>query len=50
MELNSIKSQETLSQSRVNEIAPEPIEVTADGEFKIQLPEDTQYFENQAHL
>jgi len=31
----------------VNEIAPGPIEITADGEFKIQLPEDTQYFEDQ---
>ena len=36
-----------ISNEMVNEIAPEPIEVTADGEFKIQLPEDTQYFENQ---
>jgi hypothetical protein len=27
----------------VNELAPQPIEYTADGEFKVNLPEDTQY-------
>lgn len=35
-----------LSNELVNEMAPEPIEFTPEGEFKIHLPEDTQYFED----
>lgn len=35
----------TLSNALVNEIAPAPIEFTPEGEFRIHLPEDTQYFE-----
>lgn len=35
----------TLSNELVNELAPGPMELTADGQLKINLPEDTQYFE-----
>jgi hypothetical protein len=34
-----------LSNEIVNEMTPEPINFTPEGEFQINLPEDTQYFE-----
>jgi len=36
-----------LSNEVINEVAPEPIEFSQDGEFSINLPEDTEYFEDQ---
>ena len=34
-----------LSNEFVNQIAPEPIEISSEGDFQINLPDDTQYFE-----
>ena len=36
-----------MSNEIINEAAPEPIEFSQDGEFTINLPEDTEYFEDQ---
>jgi len=39
-----------ISNELLNEMAPEPIDITADGQFVINLPEDTQYFDDGAFV
>ena len=38
------------SNEMINAMAPEPINITADGQFQIELPEDTQYFEGNSFV
>lgn len=39
-----------LSNEMINQMAPEPINITPDGQFQIELPEDTQYFEGNSFV
>jgi flagellar basal body rod protein FlgF len=39
-----------LSNEIINEMAPGPINITVDGQFQIELPEDTQYFEGNSFV
>ncbi|MBT7668704.1 MAG: hypothetical protein HN623_03925, partial [Bdellovibrionales bacterium] len=46
MEWNADSSTVHMANNWVNEFAPDPINIGTDGSFTIDLPDDTQYFEN----
>jgi hypothetical protein len=47
IEFDAESNSVNVSNEWINQMAPEPIEFTPEGEFVIHLPEDTQYFEAQ---